>query len=152
MVIGRWQVKWEVARSIANISSPREGGAVASFSSFFKKIIHLFNFGLHWVFLAVRGLSLFAARRGYSQLQSLGFSLCWLLLWSSGSRAHGYQHLWYTGFVALRHVDSSQTRDRTRIPFIGRWILNHWATREVPTLIISWLHLQDISRDKKILP
>jgi len=37
MIIGRWQVKWEVARSIANVSSPREGGAVA-FLIFFKKL------------------------------------------------------------------------------------------------------------------
>ena len=26
---------------------------------------------------------------------------------------------------------SSWTRDQTRIPCIGRWILNHWVTREV---------------------
>ena len=27
---------------------------------------------------------------------------------------------------------SSQTRDRARAPCVGRWILNHWITREVP--------------------
>ena len=27
---------------------------------------------------------------------------------------------------------SSPTRDQTHIPWIARWILNHWATREVP--------------------
>ena len=27
---------------------------------------------------------------------------------------------------------SSLTRDWTRVPCIGRWILNHWTTREVP--------------------
>ena len=27
---------------------------------------------------------------------------------------------------------SSQTRDRTRVPCVGRWILNHWTTKEVP--------------------
>ena len=27
---------------------------------------------------------------------------------------------------------SSPTRDRTCVPCIGRWILYHWATREVP--------------------
>ena len=39
------------------------------------------------------------------------------------------------GLVAPRHlriVGSSQTRDRTHVPCIGRRILNHWATREVP--------------------
>ena len=29
------------------------------------------------------------------------------------------------GLVALQHVGSSQTRDRTGILCIGRWILNH---------------------------
>ena len=27
---------------------------------------------------------------------------------------------------------SSQTRDRAHVPSFGRWILNHWTTREVP--------------------
>ena len=40
------------------------------------------------------------------------------------------QQLWLTGLVALRHVGSSQTRARTRVPCIGRQILNHCATRE----------------------
>ena len=38
--------------------------------------------------------------------------------------------MWLTGLVALRHVGSSQTRARTRVPCIGRQILNHCATRE----------------------
>ena len=42
------------------------------------------------------------------------------------------QQLWLTGLVALRHVGSSQTRARTRVPCIGRQILNHCATREAP--------------------
>ena len=36
------------------------------------------------------------------------------------------------GLVAPRHVGSSRTRARTRVPCIGRWILNHCATREAP--------------------
>ena len=36
------------------------------------------------------------------------------------------------GLVALQHVGSSQTRARTRVPCIGRQILNHCATREAP--------------------
>ena len=27
---------------------------------------------------------------------------------------------------------NSMTRERTHIPCIGRWILNHWTTRKVP--------------------
>ena len=35
------------------------------------------------------------------------------------------------GLVAPRHVGSSRTKARTRVPCIGRWILNHCATRGV---------------------
>ena len=109
-------------------------------------------FWLHWVFVAARGLSLVAASGGYSWLQCVGFSLRWLLLlrsmgsrragfsscgmlaqqlWLVGSRAEA-QLLWRTGLVAPQLVGSSQTRARTRVPCIGRQILNHCATREVP--------------------
>ena len=40
------------------------------------------------------------------------------------------QQLWLTGLVAPRHVGSSQTRARTRVPCIGRQTPNHCATRE----------------------
>ena len=40
------------------------------------------------------------------------------------------QQLWPTGPVAPRHVGSSQTRARTRVPCIGRQTPNHCATRE----------------------
>ena len=40
------------------------------------------------------------------------------------------------GLVALRHVWSSRTRARTHVPCIGRRILNHCATREVPVFIL----------------
>ena len=38
--------------------------------------------------------------------------------------------------VAPWHVGSSWTRARTRVPCIGRQILNHCATREAPSLEI----------------
>ena len=54
-----------------------------------------------------------------------GFS-CWeaqaLSVWASVDVAHGLS--------CPTHVGSSWTRDRTRVPCIGRRILNHWATRE----------------------
>lgn len=40
---------------------------------------------------------------------------CVLVFWPQG--------LWHL---------SSPARDRTCTPYIGRWILNHWTTREVP--------------------
>ena len=67
---------------------------------FFNKFIYLFIFifgcigsslGLHWVFVAVRGLSLVAVSGGYSSLWCTGFSLQWLLLLRSmGSRCMGF--------------------------------------------------------------
>ena len=51
--------------------------------------------------------------------------------------APGFQYLRHTGLVALRHVGSSPTRNQTSVPCIGRWILNHWTTREVPHLLFS---------------
>ena len=42
--------------------------------------------------------------------------------------------MWLAGLVAPRHVGSSRTRDRTRVPCIGRRILIHCATREAPVI------------------
>ena len=119
---------------------------------FFKYFIYSFIFWLRWVFIAVCGLSLVAASGGYSLLWCEGFSLQWLLLlqstgsrhvgfsscgtrtqylWLAGSRAQN-QQLWRMGLVALQHIGSSRTRDRTRVPCIGRRILNHCTTMEAP--------------------
>ena len=55
---------------------------------FFNKFIY---FWLHWVFVAVCGLSLVGASGGFSSLRCAGFSLRWLLLlWSRGSRCGGF--------------------------------------------------------------
>ena len=43
-------------------------------------ILRIYFFWLHWVFIAVHGISLVAASGGYSWLQCAGFSLQWLLL------------------------------------------------------------------------
>ena len=45
------------------------------------------------------------------------------------------QQLWLMDLVTPWHVGSSQTRARTRVPCIGRQILNHCATREAPPLL-----------------
>ena len=107
-------------------------------------LVYLFTylciyFWLLWVFVAARGLSLVAAGGGYSSLQHTGFSLRWLLLLRRmGPRCTGFsscgtwaQQLWLAGLVAPRHVGSSQIRARTRVPCIGRRILNYCTTREV---------------------
>ena len=47
-----------------------------------------------------------------------------------GLYTRGLQYLWCTGLVAPWHVGSFRTRARTRVPCVGRRILNHCATRE----------------------
>ena len=56
---------------------------------------------------------------------------------SCGSRALECRLSRRTGLVAPQHVGSSWTRDRARVPCIGRRILNHCATREVPPPTVS---------------
>ena len=51
-----------------------------------------FYFWLHWVFIAVHGLSLVVASGGYSLLWCVGFPSWWLLLLqSTGSRSVGFR-------------------------------------------------------------
>ena len=129
-----------------------------SFSFFY---FYLFYFWLCWVFITACSLSLLAASRGYSSLRCTGFSLRWLLLWwSTGSRHVGFgscgacaqqlwlagsraqaQQLWHMGLVAPRHVGSSRTRAGTRVPCIGRRILNHCAIRAARDGYISYTFL-----------
>ena len=102
-------------------------------------------FWLLWVFVAAPGLSLVAVSGGYSLLQCAGSSLPWLLLLrSTGSRHAGFsscstwaQQLWRTGLAAPRHVGSSRTKAQSHVPCIGRWILNHCASREVTLLLFN---------------
>ena len=95
-----------------------------SFFFFFNFYLFIY-FWLCCVFVSVRGPSLVAASGGHSSLRCAGFSCC-------GAQAPDAQaqQLWLTDLVAPRHVGSSQTRARTRVPCIGRQILNHCATRE----------------------
>ena len=37
------------------------------------------------------------------------------------------------GLVAPWHVGSPWAGERTSVPRVAKWILNHWATREAPT-------------------
>ena len=54
-------------------------------------------------------------------------SCCRALAPEHGLSSYG----WRIGLVAPWHVESFWTRDRTHVPCIGKWILNHWTTREV---------------------
>ena len=85
------------------------------------------------LFTVVRGLLIAVS----SLVVEHGLQACGLQqLWLTGSRVQA-QQLWRTGLVAPRYVGSSRTRARTRVPCIGRQILNHCATREVPKISSS---------------
>ena len=92
---------------------------------------------LHLVFVAALGLSLIEESGGYSSCSAwashcVGFSYCSSPALESGLSSCGTQALLLRGMW-----ESSWSRDRTRVPCIGRQILNHWITSEVcilPTL------------------
>ena len=106
------------------------------------------------LFVAVRGLLIVVASHlvkhrpqahGLQQLQHAGSVVAAhglqgaraSQLWRVGSKAQAHQ-LWRMGLVVPQHMGSSQTRDQTHVPCIGRQILNHCATREVPEVYFSW--------------
>ena len=114
--------------------------------SFFKIFSYLFIW-LLWVFVAAHGLSLVAASGGYSSLRCAGFSLRWLLLLrSTGSRRMGLSScstcgLSSCGSQALECRFSCSTacgifpdQGWNPVPRVGRRILNHCNTREVPRI------------------
>ena len=93
------------------------------------------------LFVKVHGLLIaIASRCGAQALGHVGFSSC-------STWAHQYM---YMGIVAPKHVVFSRTRDWTCVPCIGRQILNHWTTREVPAL--SLLSLQVCKPHDVLIP
>ena len=87
----------------------------------------------------MRGLSLVVAsgatlRRSARAFHRHGLSCC-----GAQAPVAQAQWLWLTGPVAPRHMGSSQTRARTRVPCIGRQTLNHWASREALFHSFLWL-------------
>ena len=84
-------------------------------------------FGLSWVFTAACGLSLVEASRGYSLLQCMGLSLCWLFLLQS------------TGLVAAGQVASAQPRIELVSPALAGGLLTTGPPRKSPyySLLLS---------------
>ena len=163
-------VKWKVSFSSLILPAIHcsflEVLLLVCFVCLFYRFIYFFiYFWLRWVFVSARGLSLVAASGSHSSPQCVGPSLQWPLplqstgsrcagpsscgmqaqqLWPSGSRAQA-QQLWHIGLAAPWHVESSQTRARTRVPCIGRRIPNHCAMREVPpVVVVFFFFLRDI--------
>ena len=115
---------------------------------------HLFFFLFKFCFFIVgcpeslllpAGFSLAVASRGYSQVAGLGLLNAVASLsehrlgcsWASAVAAHGRSSC---GTRAAQHVDSSRTRDGTRVSCIGRQILYHRATREAPQGVFKSCH------------
>ena len=90
----------------------------------------------------------------------VGFSLQWLSCcgaWALGTGAQQFldsraqaQQLWHTGLVAPWHVESPQTRDQTCVSCIGRQVVNHWTTKEIPIFFSFCCDFSVIY--KKLLP
>ena len=90
---------------------------------------HLFVFLFIYLRLTMLGLCCCM-----QALQWVGATLC-CPAWAVGTQAsavaaHGLQELRCMGLVVPWHVGSSQTRDWTCVPCVGRQILNHCTIRE----------------------
>ena len=103
--------------------------------------MYLFPSWVHWVFIAVCRLSLFAVREGYSSYGVWLLTVATSLLAShrlQGAPAsvvvvHGLSCMW------------NHPGDWTCAPCIGRWILNHWTTRGAQSFVFYWSWIQDYS-------
>ena len=120
--------------SSQEVSGPRKLSLIPSSSSFFK-IIYLFLAMVGFCccmqpFSSCGERGLLSSCRTRASHCS-GFSCC--RAQALGAQA---QQLCLSGLVAPWHVGSSWTRDSTCVPFIGRWILYHWTTREVPSFLL----------------
>ena len=80
------------------------------------------------IFLA--GLSLCCCTQAFSSCSARAWRRSGFSSVEHGLQGAQAQQLTYTGLVAPWHVGTSQTRDRTHVPCIGRRILYHWTTRE----------------------
>ena len=93
---------------------------------------YYYYFWLHWVLVAAHGIFCCGTRGvlfscGTQAPEGVGSVVVAHGLFSCGMRAQQPCDMWDL---------SSLTRDRTHVPYIGRRILNCWATREVPRVNI----------------
>ena len=61
----------------------------------------------------------------------------------------GWQRVALAAPWQLDLINNSSIRDRTHVPCVGRWILNHWTAREVPEnlfiFLMNW-HIVSVSK------
>ena len=126
-------------------------GCSKQFVTLFKKDIYLFIW-LCWIFTEVHRLSSYGVQVNSCGPWTAGYA---------GIKPHGLQKLWHAGSlivecrlsVAPWHVGfqfSSLPRDRTNVPWIARQILNHWTSREVPSLSLLRGSEQEVSYESKV--
>ena len=107
------------------------------FTFLFQKLVSLW---LYWIFMAVCRLSLVAMHEGLLSNCGAWTSHC-SCFFCCGAQALGCVGsvvVWLPGLVASRQVESSRKRDETCVPCSGRQIPNHWTTREVQNISLSW--------------
>ena len=115
------------------------------FSEVFKELVDLFLAVLGpgcpwWTLAAVRGAALPVALRLLAAVASLlvEHRLLGVAFSSCGRGLSGY------GARLNCPGASSWTRDRTGVPRIERWVLNHWATREALWCFLKYVPLSCI--------
>ena len=157
-IIEWWGMKLDLSRYILRpVSGTKEAFHKYSLNEHkvhfpdFMLFIFCFKFCIY-LFLAAQGLwccartfSSVTVRLVWLSLEqgllccSVRASWWFLLSWSTGFKSSEFsscsswaQYLWHTDLVAPLHVESSQKRDRTPVPCIGKQILIHCTTREIP--------------------
>ena len=85
---------------------------------FFKKLFIYFL--LSWVCVAALGLSLVAASGAILRCSAWDSHCCGFSCYGVQALEHGLQSLLHPGFSCPCHVESSWTRHRTRVSWIGR--------------------------------
>ena len=93
------------------------------------------KFWLHCVFTAFAWVFSGCSKRWPLFVVLLGLLIAVVSLVKHRLQALELQQLRHTGLVALWLVELFRTRDQTHVPCIGRRILIHSGTREVPTTV-----------------
>jgi len=102
-----------------------------TFSVNFLKFYLFVSFWLCWAFITAHRLPLDVVSRDCSLVAGHRLLISVASCVEHGLWAARAQQLWLMGLVAPWHVDCPGTRDQTHVLCFGRWILNHWTTREV---------------------
>ena len=97
----------------------------------FKIFIYLFIVGYAGSLLPHAGLFLVVVSWGYSLVEVRRLlTAAAPLVAEHRLQSMRARQLWHTGLTVPLHEGSSQIRDQTHFPCIGK-ILNHWTTRDV---------------------